>query len=210
MDFDFDTLDAANRYKLLVGLVIPRPIAWTTTVSAAGIVNAAPFSFFNVIGDDPPMVMISIENRDSGPMKDTSRNILETAEFVVNIVDEGTVENMHACAVEFPPEVSETQALGLKTAASRAVKPPRLSESPVSLECRLHTHLDLGSRHLVIGTVHWMHVRDGVLDPKTLRVKMENYHPVGRLYANRYAKTRDQFAIEANAYNEARARLGKA
>ena len=210
VDFNFDQLESAKRYKLLTGLVIPRPIAWTTTLSAGGVVNAAPFSFFNVLGDDPPIVMISIENRDAGPLKDTARNILETKEFVVNLVDEDTAEKMHACSLDYPPGASEADAVGLATAPSCSVKPPRLADSPVSLECRLHTHLDMGTRQLVIGTVHWLHVRDGVIEPDTLRVRMENYHPIGRLYANRYTRTREQFALEANAYVEARARLGKA
>ena len=107
MDWNFATLETAKRYKLLAGLVIPRPIALISTQSAAGVVNAAPFSFFNVMADDPPIVIVSIENRVDGRMKDSGRNILESGEFVVNLVDEAIAERMHGCAADFPPEVSE-------------------------------------------------------------------------------------------------------
>jgi len=209
MEWDFNGLAPGQRYKLLVGLVVPRPIAWVTSSSPAGLVNAAPYSFFNVLGDDPPLVMISVENRDAGPMKDTARNILETKEFVVNMADESTLEKMHASSNPYPPEVSEPEVLGLALAPSLAVGPPRLADSPVSFECRLHTHLDLGGRHLLIGQVHWLHVHEGIVDPESLRVQMDVYHPVGRLYANRYVRTREQLTVEANSYNQGRLKLGK-
>lgn len=209
MDWDFETLEVAKRYKLLVGLVVPRPIALVSTLGADGVVNVAPFSFFNVLGDDPPIVILSIENRDEGPPKDTARNILERREFVVNLVDEAIAAQMHACSEAFPPDVSELEIAGFTAAPSRRIAPPRVAESPASLECRLHTHIPIGPRHLLIGEVLWLHVREGIVDPQTLRVVRENYFPVGRFYANRYCRTRDQFSIEANEYNRRRAAIGK-
>src|SRR3990170_6579917 len=123
MEFDFGTLEVAQRYKLLVGLVVPRPIALVSSVGAAGVVNVAPFSFFNALGDDPPIVILSIEDRDEGPLKDTSRNILETREFVVNMVDEAIAAQMHACSEAFPPDVSELERVGFTPAPSRRVAP---------------------------------------------------------------------------------------
>jgi len=209
VEWDFGTLDAAQRYKLLVGLVVPRPIALVSTQDAGGVVNVAPFSFFNALGDDPPIVVLSIENRDEGPPKDSARNILESREFVVNMVDEPIAAQMHACSEAFPPEVSELERVGFTAARSRRVAPPRVAESPASLECRLHTHVPVGARHLLIGEVVWLHVREGVVDPQTLRIVPENYHPVGRFYANRYCRTRDQFTIAPNEYNRRREAIGK-
>lgn len=210
MDWDFDHLERARRYKLLVGLVVPRPIALITTVDAGGVVNAAPFSFFNVLGDEPPIVIVSIEDRDSGAMKDTARNIGDSGEFVVNLVDESIAGRMHGCSVDYPPGVSEIERVGFTAAASTRVRPPRLAEAPAALECTLHSRIDIDSRHLLIGRVRHLHVRDGLVDPATLRVDMERYHPVGRLFANRYARTGDQFALDANEYLERMARAGRA
>ena len=208
MEFDFAALEAAKRYKLLTGLVVPRPIALVSTL-ANGVANLAPFSFFNVLGDDPPICILSIENRDEGPLKDTARNVLDTGEFVVNLVDEPMAAPMHACSIAHPPETSEFAEAGLTAVAARRVAPPRVAESPVSLECRLHTHVPIGPRHLLIGEIVWMHVRDGVVDPETLRVVPERYLPVGRFFGSRYCRTRDQFEIDPNEYNRRRAALGK-
>jgi len=208
MDFDFGALEVAKRYKLLAGLVVPRPIALVSTL-ANGVVNVAPFSFFNALGDDPPICIISVENRDEGPPKDTARNILDTREFVVNLVDEPMAAPMHECSVAFPPETSELEQVGFTAAASQRVAPPRVAEAPVSLECRLYQHIPIGPRHLLIGEILWLHVRDGVLDPATLRVIPDHYLPVGRFFGNRYCRTRDQFEIAPNEYNRRRAALGK-
>jgi flavin reductase (DIM6/NTAB) family NADH-FMN oxidoreductase RutF len=210
MDWNFATLEAAKRYKLLAGLVIPRPIALVTSLSSAGVVNAAPFSFFNVMADDPPIVIVSIEYRIDGRLKDSGRNIIDSGEFVVNLVDESIAERMHGCAADYPPEVSEIEAVGFTTAPSCAVAPPRIAEAPVALECKLHQRITVKTRDLVIGEVVWLHTREGIVDPDTLRIRTENYFPVARFYANRYARTRDQFTVEANAYNEAMKRLGRA
>ena len=209
MEFDFETLAAAKRYKLLAGLVVPRPIALVSTLGPGEVVNVAPFSFFNALGDDPPICIISVENRDEGPLKDTARNILDSREYVVNLVDEPMAAAMHACSESFPPETSELDQVGFHAAPSHRVRPPRVAESPVCLECRLHTHLPIGPRHLLIGEIVWLHVRDGVVDPETLRVVPDRYLPVGRFFGNRYCRTRDQFEIAPNEYNQRRAALGK-
>lgn len=209
MDFDFDSLSAKERYKLLVALVVPRPIALVTSLSAAGVVNAAPFSFFNVLGDDPPIVILSVDQRTPGSFKDTAGNIQTAREFVVNLVDEAIAEKMHACSQNFPPQVSEIEAVGFTTSPSRTVAPPRITEAPVALECRLHSVIDLHTRHLFIGRIHWLHVRDGIVDPATRRVNMDRYFPVGRLYANRYCRTRDQFALEMNEYLQSLSKFGR-
>jgi flavin reductase (DIM6/NTAB) family NADH-FMN oxidoreductase RutF len=211
MEFDFSKLAAKHRYKLLVGLVVPRPIALVSTVGKGGVVNAAPFSFFNVLGDDPPILIVSIEDKASGDVKDTARNILDTGEFVVNLVDEATVERMHDCSQDFPPEISEPEQVGFTTLPSRAVRPPRLAEAPVAMECKLLQHILIGGRrHLVIGEIVWMHTQEGIVDPENLRVRMENYFPVGRLYADRYSRTRDLFAVQGNPdYLESVRRAGR-
>jgi flavin reductase (DIM6/NTAB) family NADH-FMN oxidoreductase RutF len=210
MDWNFDQLERAKRYKLLVSLVVPRPIALVSTRAADGKLNAAPFSFFNVLADEPPIVILSMEDRDTGPMKDTARNILATGEFVVNLVDEAIAEKMHACSVDYPPEVSEIEAVGFTTLPSVRVKPPRLAEAPVSLECTLHSKIEMGARRILIGQVRHLHVRDELVDPVTLRVHMDKYHPVGRLFANRYCRIGDQFALEKNAYLERMQKAGRA
>ena len=202
MDFDFDTLARPLRYKLLTSLVVPRPIALVTSVGEAGIVNAAPFSFFNVLADEPPIVILSIEDRTGGPMKDTARNIIERKEFVVNLVDEAIAVQMHGCSNDMPPEVSELEAVGLSGVPSVAVSAPRILEAPAALECTLHSDISIDRRRILIGRVRHLHVRDGLVDPQTLRIDMSVYQPVGRLFANHYCHTGDRFTLQKNAYLE--------
>ena len=209
MDWDFTGLPAAQRYKLLVALVIPRPIAFVSTRSREGVDNAAPFSFFNCMGEDPPIVVISMDRRAGGARKDSARNILDSREFVVNMVDEAILERMHRCSIDFPPEVSEFAETGLTPAAATRVAAPRIAESPVSMECRLHTHLPFDKRDLLVGEILWVHVRDGLVDPATLRVVPE-YAPVGRLYANLYAFTHERVALDPNAYVQELRQRGRA
>ncbi len=196
MDFELARLAAAARYKLLTALIVPRPIALISTRSPNGVVNAAPFSFFNLLGDDPPIVIVSIETRPDGRLKDTARHLLENGEFVVNLVDEATVERMHACSTDFPPEISEVEAVGFACASSRAIAAPRISDCPAALECRLIQRIDVSpSRLLAIGEVLWLHCHDGLIDPTTLRVDPERYLPVGRLFGDQYVRTRDRFSV---------------
>src|SRR3954447_6837487 len=136
MEFDLKELRPSDRYKLLAGVVVPRPIALVTTLDPEGRANAASFSFFNVMGSDPPLVALGIGDRASGGPKDTARNIALTKHFVVNLVDESLAEGMNVCAVDFPVGVDELRAAGLTCAPSVLVPPPRVAESPVHLECR--------------------------------------------------------------------------
>ncbi len=211
MELDFSTLPAATCYKLLVAAVVPRPIALVSTMGTDGVVNAAPFSFFNLIGDDPPMVIVSVENRPEGPPKDTRRHIDATGEFVVNLVDEPMAERMHACSHDFPPGVSEPAEVGFALERSQVVKPPRLAEAPFSLECKLIQRVEINPRRLLaIGQVVWMRARDGLIDAQSMRVNTAEYHPVGRLYADRYIRTRDSFSITSSPqYLEMVRKLGR-
>ena len=138
MEFDFSAMAPSQCYKLLVSVVVPRPIALVTSLNEAGVVNAAPFSFFNLMGDDPQILILSIERKPSGAAKDTAHNIALQREFVVNLVDEATAERMHACSRDFPSDESEAAAVGFTTLPSRAVAAPRIAESPVALECKLY------------------------------------------------------------------------
>lgn len=200
MEWEFSAIDRAQRYKLLTGLVIPRPIALVTSRGTSGVVNAAPFSFFSCHAGTPSFAMISVGRRAGGGLKDTATNVLATREFVVNLVDEAIAERMHGCSIDCPPQLSELELVGLSPAASRAVAPPRIAEAPVSLECRLHTELYLGEHHLFIGEILWLHVREGIVDPATLRTRMENYHPVGRLFGDRYCRTDHILSLDNSLY----------
>ncbi len=209
MEFDFGSLKASERYKLLVSLVVPRPIALVTTVGANGVVNAAPFSFFNVLGDDPPIVIVSVDRKLDGNLKDTARNIIDSREFVVHLVDEAIAQKMHGCSVEAADNVSELDLVGFSRLPSKMVRPPRIGEAAVALECTLHSNIETGSRNLFIGEVKWLHVRDGIIDPRTLRRVPETFHPIGRLYANKYCKLGAEFEYDNNQYIEVMHRMGR-
>ena len=160
MLFDFKEIPGKECYKLLVSTVTPRPIAWVVSQDAKGMLNAAPFSFFNVFSGDPAVVAIGIGNHKPGQAKDSRANILETGEFVVNLVSESNAEAMNITAIEFDSSVDELEQAGLTTLPSVRVKPPRIAESPVALECELMQIIDLGESGLVLGRVVAMHVRD--------------------------------------------------
>lgn len=140
---DGQGLDPADAYRLVVGCVVPRPVAWITTQDRSGRVNAAPFSSYNYVATRPPMLAVNISTLD-GDLKDTARNIIETREFVVNVSTEADLEIMHASAAEYPPEISEPEALGIPLLPSHHVKPPRIASTPVQMECRLDQAIELG------------------------------------------------------------------
>ena len=196
MEIDFAQLTAYQRYKLMASLIVPRPIALVTTLGANGVANAAPFSMFNMLGEEPPIVMLSINRLKDGRLKDTAANILASGEFVVHISDEAIAAKMHACGESLPPEVSELERFGLHALPSQTVKPPRIAEAPVAFECVLHEKLETESRYVFIGRVQWLHARDGLVDTETWRVRLQDYHPVGRFGASFYITTRDRFAID--------------
>lgn len=196
MELNLETTHREHAYKLLASLVTPRPIALVTTVDAEGNVNAAPFSFFNVLGADPPIIGFCPGDRDDGTPKDSARNARESGEFVVNLVDETIAQPMTACAASLPYGESELAHAGLTAIASTAVKPPRIAEAPAALECREWGTLQIGENRLIIGIVLRIHTREGVLDPETLRLNTEAYPVIGRMYGpDRYCRTLDQFVM---------------
>jgi flavin reductase (DIM6/NTAB) family NADH-FMN oxidoreductase RutF len=185
---DPSTLPHRDRYKLLTGLVIPRPIAFVTSMSAEGVINAAPFSFFNLVADDPAVCVIGIDPKPSGGPKDTVANAFATGEFVVNLVDEALGPKMNLCATDFPTGISEPEEVGLTLVPSERVKVPRLAEAPVSLECTLRDRVELGKDHYVLlGNVLHLHARAGLVDPTNLRTDLSVYRPLARLSGNQYA-----------------------
>jgi flavin reductase (DIM6/NTAB) family NADH-FMN oxidoreductase RutF len=195
-----------ERYKLLISFVLPRPIAWLTTIGPTGVVNAAPFSFFHVVAEDPPRVMVAINQRADGRIKDSWANIERTGEFVVNLTDEPLARAMHDSSGDFPPEMGEPDYLGLKTAPSVDVKPPRLADAPWALECKTWQVITVkDDRQLVIGEGVRFHVRDELWDPKAMRVLMDKYHPIGRMFADRYCRTDDRVVFPAAPVLKAKA-----
>jgi flavin reductase (DIM6/NTAB) family NADH-FMN oxidoreductase RutF len=187
-------LNVEQSYRLLTGIIVPRPIAWVTTTSDAGVVNLAPFSHFTFVSAKPPMVAVSIGRKGRG-YKDTAENILANQEFVVNIADVSLVEQVHQSAIEYPPDVSEVDVLGLTTLASRCVRPPRVERSPIQLECRLHQHLKLGERQtlLIIGEVIHIHVRDDLI--RDGKIETRELRPLARLAGSKYATLGDIISL---------------
>ena len=196
MDLQLAELPPLERYKLLIGLVIPRPIAWISTWSANGVANCAPFSFFNVFSEDPPLCVIGINPRKDGAMKHSLKNIRRTREFVVNLVDEATANAMHVSSYEFPEDVSEFEKAGLTPAPAVTVRHPRIAEAAACLECRVERILEISAtRELVLGEIQLVHARDGIIDPQSKRISEAHYRPIGRLFADRYCTTRQRFNL---------------
>ncbi len=197
-EIDFAQLDSYARYKLMASLIVPRPIALVTTLGADGTVNAAPFSMFNMMGEDPPVVMLSVNKQQDAAQKDTATNILRDKEFVVHITDEAMAAAMHRCGDKLPPDKSELDYTGLTATPSTSIKPPRIAQAPVAFECVLHELLETDSRYVFIGRVQWLAVRDGLVDTATWRVRLQDFFPVGRFGASFYVDCRNRFAIEAH------------
>ena len=187
-----------ENYKLLTNLVVPRPIAWVTSQSQSGVVNLAPFSFFNAVGSDPLYVIISIGRRDDGELKDTANNIEFSREFVVNLVTEELFDAMNISAADFPAEQSELEAAHLHTAPSVHIKTPRIAQAQASLECKLFSAQPLGANTLFIGEVVMFHVADHLIGP---RLHVNNFAPIGRLGSpSVYCRTTDRFDIARISY----------
>ncbi len=209
LKFDFAALTPPQRYKLLAGLVVPRPIALITTRSVDGVVNAAPYSFFNVFSEDPAIVVVGLQARPDRSLKDTTKNVRATGEFVVNMVDEALARAMNDCAIDFPSEIGEPEALKLLLADSGLVAVPRLADAPVALECRKMTMMNFGlERDLLVGEILGLQVRDGVVDPENLRTDYDHYKPVGRIAGSLYTRTNDQFALERDSFTAWKSRTG--
>jgi flavin reductase (DIM6/NTAB) family NADH-FMN oxidoreductase RutF len=196
---DPSELDPQSSYKLLIGSVVPRPIAWTSTVSQEGVRNLAPFSFFTVASRQPPTLCISVgppPETDGGERatKDTLSNIEETEEFVINIVSLALSNTMHESSKNHPPEADEFEKAGLTPAPCEVVSAPRVEEAGVSMECLLDRVIPLGSDHLVIGRMVRFHVRDELYEDG--RVNVEKLQPLGRLAGN-YTKVETIFELPA-------------
>jgi flavin reductase (DIM6/NTAB) family NADH-FMN oxidoreductase RutF len=197
MELDLEKEFAPRAYQLLVSLVTPRPIALVTTISADGKVNAAPFSFFNVMGANPPICAFAPSDRENGVPKDTALNVRATHEFVVNLVDEKIAEAMNHCAASLPFGENELVRAGLTAAPSSVVKPPRIVEAPASLECTEWGTLQIGGNRMVIGLIKRIHLRDELFDTEKKRIVTENFFPIGRMASPHwYCKTSDRFEMK--------------
>ena len=199
MEFDPQNLEQSAIYKLLTGAVIPRPIGWISSISEDGILNLAPFSFFNAVGDDPPHVMFSTV-RGNDTNKDTLNNVLATKQFVVNMVTEELVEQMNMTSQPIPSNQSEFDVANLTPIASIKIKPPRVKESPITMECELVHHYTLenhktGGATIIIGRIVMFHVDESVL-LDNYKINLETYKPVARLAGSNYSKLGEIFSIK--------------
>ena len=204
MIFDMETLEAQNRYKILASTVTPRPIAWVTTLSEDGVVNAAPYSFFNALGHEPPTLALGLL-AGKGRFKDTATNILASGEFVVNLDSEKNAEAMNITCIDAPPEIDELVLAGLTPAPSHAVRPPRIAESPVSFECRVLTSLVTGPRQtIVIGRIVRAHIDDAfVQDKERCYIDTPALRLVGRMHGSGwYARCTDLFEMTRPSWVE--------
>jgi flavin reductase (DIM6/NTAB) family NADH-FMN oxidoreductase RutF len=197
MHFDFADVSAVDRYRLMASAITPRPIAWVTTQSATGARNAAPYSFFNMMGANPPIVAIGMMRQADGTHKDSAANLLETREFVVNLVSEADAPAMNLTCIDAPPGVDEIALAGLTTAPSLGVAPPRIASAPVAMECRVYQTQEIGTTTLVIGEVLHFHVHDEFYDPQRRRIDTPAMHLVGRVHGTGfYARGTDLFELQ--------------
>ncbi|MBN9083601.1 MAG: flavin reductase [Rhizobiales bacterium 62-17] len=180
-----ETLEAEPAYKLLTGIVVPRPIAWITTMSIEGVVNLAPFSCFTIVSSAPPLIGINIGLK-AGQAKDTGRNIKASGEFVVHIADETMIEQIHLSAVEYPPDVSEVELLGLDLLPSETIAVPRLAAPSIAMECRFHQSVQFGDTgsEFTVGEITLFHIRDGLCTD--YKIQTESLRPVCRLGGPNY------------------------
>ncbi|MGO7986092.1 flavin reductase family protein [Rhizobium leguminosarum] len=196
VSFDFKQLTERERYKLMIGTIIPRPIALVTTVDENGRINAAPFSFFNCLSADPPILAIGVENNADMSFKDTGHNIRMTEVFTVNIVSFAIAEAMHVCGARYPRGVDELKQAGLTAMPGEKVASPFIAEAPAAFECKRHVTLELGrSRQIVMGEIVYAHYRDGVVDPERLHVDPAAVDAIARLGGDTCATTRDRFEM---------------
>jgi flavin reductase (DIM6/NTAB) family NADH-FMN oxidoreductase RutF len=203
LDIDPDDLGQRDLYKLVCGLVVPRPIALTTTMSVTGVVNAAPFSFFNIFSERPAVVALGLNSRPDGSIKDTTRNIRETGEYVIHVVTQSIAEKANVCATEFPSDMSEIDIARFTLKPSLVVSPPTIAEAPVALECRLMSITPLSPvRNIVLGEVVRIRTAPGIVDPERFHVDISAYRPVARLFGNLYARLGELFELKRLTYSE--------
>ena len=199
MNLDFQGPGGAVAYKLLTNLVMPRPIAWVTSRDTMGGLNLAPFSFFNLVGSEPPLVVIGVGNGADGRPKHTARNIAATREFVVNMVTEELMTAMNITAADFPEGHNELAAAGLREQMSLKVAVPRVAESKAALECILHKIEQVGHNNLIIGEIVAIYLADELIDE---RQHVHGFHPVGRMGApSWYTRTKDLFELARVPYS---------
>ena len=196
---DFSQLSQPEIYKLLIGAIVPRPIAFVSTVNAEGVGNLAPFSFFNAVSSDPPCLMISIARKSTGEKKDTLKNIEETGTFVVNCVSEWMAEPMNQASADYPYGVDEMVQVGLTAIPSIKVKASRVKEAAIQMECEVYRTLEigdglsLGSTTLVVGRILLMHVAESVYDRGKIRI--DALKPIARLAGSSYSKLGEVFDL---------------
>lgn len=196
MEFDFAETAPGDRYKLMSAAITPRPIAWLTTVSADGVRNAAPYSFFNMMGAEPPLVAIGLMRRPDGTYKDSARNIIDTGEFVVNLVSEIDAPAMNFTCIDAPPGFDELAAAHIDTLPSKIVAPQRIASAPVSMECRLFERVEAGQSTIVIGEVLHFHIADALVDTERLHVDTPAMALVARMHGTGwYARSTDLFQM---------------
>ncbi len=203
MKYDLTTAPPDIAYKLLASTIVPRPIAWVTTQSAAGVVNAAPYSFFNVVGANPPTLVLGLMRDSVRGFKDTAANILETGEFVVNLVPERLIDAMNLTCVDAPAEINELHLAGLESTPSDCVKPPRITASPVAFECKVLTSLVTGPlQTLVVGRVLCGHIDDAyLLDAARCHIDTPALGLIGRLHGSGwYTRTEPEIQRDRPIY----------
>ena len=196
MHLDVAAMKPNQIYNLLIGLVAPRPIALVTSLNDTGTLNAAPFSAYNYLCTDPPIVALGVTNKAGSEFvpKDTARNIRRTHQFVVNVVTEDLAKAMNVCATDFPENVSEIDMAGLETAPSQVIKVSRIKQAHAALECEEFTSMEIGNSRIILGKVVAMYIEDRFVDPKGPYVLSEDLHAVGRMNGQgAYVKTRDAF-----------------
>ncbi|NKJ02584.1 flavin reductase family protein [Novosphingobium sp. SG707] len=208
MQFDMRELPMVTRYKIINSTITPRPIAWITTLSPDGVVNAAPYSFFNAVGTEPPLVVLGLlKEPRSRTLKHTATNIIANGEFVVNLVCEADAQKMNECSVDAPVEVSEVDYAGIETTPSVLVAPPRIATSPVSFECRKVAALDIGTQQtVVIGEVLMAHIRDEfITDRERVYFDTPAMKLIGRTHGSGwYVRNGDAFQMDRPAFDPTR------
>ena len=196
VSLDFAALTPRERYKLLIGAVVPRPIALVTTISATGVVNAAPFSFFNCLSADPGILALGVEYRPSGEPKDTGRNARETGAFTVNIVSRAILDAMNICAVPFAPEIDELEKAGLSAMPGATVPCPWIGQAPAAFECRLHSTLAIShSREILLGEILHAHLHARTIDRTNFHIDPMELDAVGRMGGHGYVATHEVFDL---------------
>ena len=204
MELDPQTIPQQHLYKMLIGCVVPRPIAWVSSLSPDGVANLAPFSFFMGVCNDPPTIAFSSGRRNDNK-KDTVQNLEYTGDFVVNVVDDDRAEAMNLSSGDYAPDVSEFDLTGLTAAPGIKVQAPRVVEAPISLECRVAQILPVGRgpHSLILGEIVYFHVRDDLYDTETGRINMHALRPVGRLAGQMYSHIHDIFELKRPVENYA-------